>query len=221
MKINLDSPTDEAQIQIVPLIDVIFCILTFFILAALQLTRQQGIGLELPSAQTSSVLMSEMLVIGIDSNGQTYLSNQGQRQLIDRSQLFQLVQSYHQQQPEGLLVLEASQTAFYNDVIQVLDVMRAVAADRVALSTAPSNQPGQQPGQSPVPGSPQLMPAPNLIPSPTAPTDSLPTNPGVNPNSPTLTPNTPTQSAPSTIAPQPTAPGSTLTPNNTAPQPPQ
>lgn len=224
MKVNLDSPTDEAQIQIIPLIDVIFCILTFFILAALQLTRQQGIGLELPKAETSSVLMSEMLIIGIDSNGQTYLSNQGQRQLIDRSQLFQLVQSYHQQQPEGLLVLEASQTAFYNDVIQVLDVMRSVAADRVALSTAPSNQPGQSPqsGQTPAPGSaPQLTPAPNLIPSPTAPTNTLPTNPGVNPTNPTLTPNAPTQSTPSNAVPQPTAPGSILTPNNAAPQSPQ
>lgn len=228
MKINLDSPTDEAQIQIIPLIDVIFCILTFFILAALQLTRQQGIGLELPKAETSSVLMSEMLVIGIDSNGQTYLANQGQRQLIDRAQLSQLVQSYHQQQPEGLLVLEASQTAFYNDVIQVLDVMRSVAADRVALSTAPNNQPGQQsqPGQTPG-TAPQLTPAPNLIPSPTAPTNSLPTNPGVNPNSgvnptsPTLTPNAPSQSAPSNAVPQPSAPRNILTPNNAAPQSPQ
>lgn len=215
MKINLDSPADEAQIQIIPLIDVIFCILTFFILAALQLTRQQGIGLELPKAETSSVLMSEMLIIGIDSNGQTYLSNQGQRQLIDRTQLFQLVQSYHQQQPEGLLVLEASQTAFYNDVIQVLDVMRSVAADRVALSTAPNNQPGQQPqpGQSPFPGSsPQLTPAPQLIPNPT---DSLPTSPGTNP---TLIPGAPVQPAPGNTIPQPTVPGSSLSPNSTAPQ---
>ncbi|MCU0552432.1 MAG: biopolymer transporter ExbD [Leptolyngbya sp. Prado105] len=213
MKVNLDSSSDEAQIQIIPLIDVIFCILTFFILAALQLTRQQGIGLELPKAETSSVLMSEMLIIGIDSNGQTYLSNQGQRQLIDRTQLFQLVQSYHQQQPEGLLVLEASQTAFYNDVIQVLDVMRSVAADRVALSTAPSNQPGQQPqpGQSPLPGtSPQLTPAPNLIPSPIAPTNTIPTTPGTNP--------TPVQPAPSDGTLQPTPPGSTVIPNNPASQ---
>ncbi len=202
MKINLETPGDEAQIQIIPLIDVIFCILTFFILAALQLTRQQGIGLELPKSQTSSVLMSEMLVIGVDSNGQTYLSNQGQRQLVDRAQLFQLVDAYHKQRPEGLLVLEASQTAFYNDVIQVLDVMRSVAADRVALSTAPS-QPGQpqtQPGQTPA-TSPQLTPAP-LIPSPTAPTDTLPTTPSS--TAPNLAPTAP---APSNAAPQPTPNG--------------
>lgn len=206
MKINLDSPADEAQIQIVPLIDVIFCILTFFILAALQLTRQQGIGLDLPQSQTSSVLMSEMLVIGLDSNGQTYLSNQGQRQLIDRSQLLQLVQAYHQQQPDGLLVLEAAQTAFYNDVIQVLDVMRSVAADKVALSTAPNNQPGRpQQGQPQTPGTiPQITPAPNLVPSPTAPTNTLPANPNLTPTTP-VQPTTPQVPAPSNTV--PVAPG--------------
>ena len=217
MKINLDTPGDEAQIQIIPLIDVIFCILTFFILAALQLTRQQGIGLELPKSQTSSVLMSEMLVIGVDSNGQTYLSNQGQRQLVDRSQLFQLVDAYHKQQPEGLLVLEASQTAFYNDVIQVLDVMRAVAADKVALSTAPNNQPGQpQQGQPQTPGTvPQLTPAPNLVPSPTTPTNVTPTNPNLAPTNPTIPvqPTAPLAPAPSNTA--PTAPGS---PSRQSPQ---
>ncbi|MEW6499728.1 MAG: biopolymer transporter ExbD, partial [Cyanobacteriota bacterium] len=38
MKVNLDTPSEEARIEIVPLIDVIFCILTFFLLAGLQLT---------------------------------------------------------------------------------------------------------------------------------------------------------------------------------------
>ncbi|HTL87765.1 MAG TPA: biopolymer transporter ExbD [Leptolyngbya sp.] len=217
MKINFDSSGEEAQIQIIPLIDVIFCILTFFILAALQLTRQQGIGLELPQSQTSSVLMSETLVISVDSNGQTYLANQGQRQLIDRAQLFQVVDAYHRQQPEGLLVLEASQTAFYNDVIQVLDVLRQVAPDRVALSTAPEQprqqqtQPGQVPGQ--LPGSPQLTPAPAIVPSPTAPTNTLPTNPNLTPTIP-VQPAAPLNPAPSTGTPE-------TAPNSTPPQSPQ
>lgn len=224
MKINLETSGDEAQIQIIPLIDVIFCILTFFILAALQLTRQQGIGLELPKSQTSSVLMSEMLVVGIDSNGQTYLSNQGQKQLIDRSQLLQLVQAYHQQQPEGLLVLEAAQTAFYNDVIQVLDVMRSVAADKVALSTAPSNQPSNQPGQTQqAPGTvPQITPAPKLVPSPTTPTNIAPTDPNSVPANPNLAPTAPTSPV-QPIAPVAPAPSNVAptAPEGTSPQSPQ
>lgn len=54
MKINLHSPIEEVQVQIIPLIDVIFCILTFFLLAALQFTRQQAISVDLPKASTGA-----------------------------------------------------------------------------------------------------------------------------------------------------------------------
>lgn len=50
MKVNLHTPVEEVQIQIIPLIDVVFCILTFFLLAALQFTRQQAISVDLPKA---------------------------------------------------------------------------------------------------------------------------------------------------------------------------
>lgn len=143
MKVKLDMPSEEVQIQIIPLIDVIFCILTFFILAALQLTRQQGIDIDLPQASTGTPQMREMLVVTISSTGQTFVD----KQLADRSQLYQLLQDYHTKNPNGLLVLNASKTAFYNDVVQVLDLMRSVGGDRVALATLPaeSNQPGATP----------------------------------------------------------------------------
>lgn len=190
MKINFDSPSDDAQIQIIPLIDVIFCILTFFILAALQLTRQQGINLDLPRAATSNVQMRETLVVTIDSTGQTYVDTQ----LVDRAQLFQVLKGYQAQRPDGLLVLRASQTAFYNDVIQVLDILRSVGGDRVALATEPTTQvPGQVPGQSQTPGIPGLQSPTTPTPVPGAPLS--PTNP-VTPNGLQQLPTDPNQPQP-------------------------
>lgn len=146
MKINLDTPAEEVQIQIIPLIDVIFCILTFFILAALQLTRQQGINIDLPTATTGTPQMRQMLVVTVNAAGQTFID----KQLIDRTQLYQQLQDYRQKNPAGLLVLNASQTAFYNDVVQILDVMRQVGGDRVALATQPAEA-NQPPGSTPAP----------------------------------------------------------------------
>jgi len=40
MKINLHSPVEEVQIQIIPLIDIIFLYPDVFLLAALQFTQQ-------------------------------------------------------------------------------------------------------------------------------------------------------------------------------------
>jgi biopolymer transport protein ExbD len=175
MKIHLDNPSEEVQIQIIPLIDVIFCILTFFILAALQLTRQQAISIDLPKAATGTAIpglgtgnsqFRELLVVTIAPNGQTYVD----KNLIDRSQLAQALEIYLRQNPNGTVVLNAPPTAIYNDVIQVLDLMRAVGGDRVALATTPTN--------SPLPGL-----------SPTAETNPFPTaSPTFNPFDPFSTP---------------------------------
>jgi biopolymer transport protein ExbD len=220
MKLNFDAqPADDAQIQIIPLIDVIFCILTFFILAALQLTRQQGINLDLPKASTAQVQMREMLVVTIDSAGQTYID----KQLVDRLQLYQAIKEYHTQKPEGLLVLNAAQTAFYNDVVQVLDILRSVGGDRVALATAPQTNPS--PTTSPLPGTNPLAPgvtSPDLIPSP-----SGLSNPGGLPGStfpgstiaPTLSPGLGPSPFPGSTLPNQTTPNQQTSPSSAFPSP--
>ncbi|MEX0269328.1 biopolymer transporter ExbD [Leptolyngbyaceae cyanobacterium UHCC 1019] len=149
MKIHTDTPSEEVQIQLTPLIDVIFCILTFFILAALQFTRQQGINTSLPQANTGAPLSSnrEMITVTIAPTGQLYADQQP----VDRAQLGQVLALYVQQNPSGLLVLNAAPTAFYNDVIQVLDLMRSVGGDRATLATTPiaAPSPGSIPGSTP------------------------------------------------------------------------
>lgn len=154
MKINLDRPTQEVRIEVVPLIDVIFCILIFFILAAMGLTRQQAINLDLPKASTGASQMREMLVVSIDPVGLTYVENQP----VSQAQLTQILQNYNRTRPNGLIVLNASQMVSYNNVIQVLDLLRSVGGDRVALATQPADpSPSPSaPGASPSVGSPNL-----------------------------------------------------------------
>ncbi|WP_367289679.1 ExbD/TolR family protein [Laspinema palackyanum] len=136
MKINYESEMEEARIELIPLIDVIFCILTFFLLAALQLTRQQAVNVDLPQAETGTVQMQELkLFVSVDQLGQTYVD----RQPVTREQLYQLLLTYKRARPEGLIVLSASKMASYNDVMQVLDLLRSVGGDRVALATIPSS----------------------------------------------------------------------------------
>ncbi|MBV9386025.1 MAG: biopolymer transporter ExbD [Chroococcidiopsidaceae cyanobacterium CP_BM_ER_R8_30] len=137
MKINLHSPPEEVQIQIIPLIDVVFCVLTFFILAALQFTRQQAISVDLPKASTGTAApqVQQMLIVTLDSNGRTYV----EKQPVTLDQLYQDAQSYHQTNPSGLMVLNASRSISYNQVVQVLDLLRQVGGDRVALSTLPAS----------------------------------------------------------------------------------
>jgi len=222
MKVNLHTPIEEVQIQIIPLIDVVFCILTFFLLAALQFTRQQAINVDLPKASASSVSgitsQSGSLIVTIDAVGNTYI----EKQPVQRDDLGARLKQYLQANPSAVVVLNASRTATYNDVIETLDLLRQVGGDRVSLGIIPGpsqpptnslNQPNipsfpVNPGIAPVPGinpegniTPKFPLAPNTVPLPSIsqpPTgqDISPINPGIS--------NPPASKAP--VAPKQTQP---------------
>lgn len=135
MKLRSEHSAEEARIEIIPLIDVIFCILTFFILAALGLTRQSTIGLDLPRASTGTTEMRDMLIVSLDPIGQTYI----ERDPVTRDQLLDAMFDYQATNPSGIVVLYASRSASYNDVVEVLDLLRSVGGDRVALATLPDS----------------------------------------------------------------------------------
>ena len=221
MKIDLlDTPSEDVRIEIIPLIDVIFCILTFFILAAVGLTRQQAIDLDLPNASTgdslppqglgTAAILRERLYVSVDDIGAVYVNQEP----VSLAQLYDNLQQHQVRSPQGLIVLYASREARYEDVIQVLDLLRSVGGDRVALATLPGEVP-IAPGGTPVPGGtplpggvtdpslfdltpsfddPLLNPSPSLddpfLNPPSSPSNPLPSTPGetVVPGSPGTTP---------------------------------
>lgn len=136
MKTDWESPAQDIRIEILPLIDVIFCILTFFILASVVLTRQSGINVDLPSASSATTQMREMRIVSIDPIGQLYW----ERTPITESRLIEELQNYKATNPLGLVVLYASRSAQYEDVVDVLDLLRQEWGDQVALATQPQDE---------------------------------------------------------------------------------
>jgi biopolymer transport protein ExbD len=193
MKVKLDTPGEDIQIQIIPLIDVVFCILTFFLLAALQFTRQQAINVDLPKASTgenssaNAQSKSKILPVTIDAIGLTYI----EKEPVKREELQARLKQYIQANPDGVLVLNASRTATYNDVIQTLDLLRQVGGNRVSLGIIPgSSQSVTNSPNFPIPPTPNNSTSPevnspanpNLLP---APGNGL--NPGILPSVPNNT----------------------------------
>ncbi|QLE56469.1 biopolymer transporter ExbD [Nostoc sp. TCL26-01] len=203
MKVNLHTPVEEVQIQLIPLIDVVFCILTFFLLAALQFTRQQAINVDLPKASTSTAAginsTGGSQIVTIDAVGNTYI----EKQLVKREELAQKLREYVQANPNGVLVLNASRTATYNDVVETLDLLRQVGGDRVSLGIIPTSA---QPNVPYFPNNPGIAPIPGINPPPSELNPNLPTDPNQLPSGQGTIPVNPT-------FPQvPVAPGNTPAP---------
>ena len=177
MKVDFNNRESDVQINILPMIDVIFCILTFFILAAVGLTRQQVIDLALPSVDNSVPIAgnsSDRLYVSIDSIGQIYIDATP----VQLQDLYSSLLEHQRRAPTGTIVLFASSSARYESVIKVLDLLRSVGGDRVALATLP-NDASLDPTQGTDPDNP-LGVSPQTPPNnPDQPLDAAPSTPGI------------------------------------------
>jgi biopolymer transport protein ExbD len=182
MKINSGNTTEDPRIELVPLIDVIFCILTFFLLAGLQVARQQAISVDIPKAASGTPAARELLMVSLNDAGQLFLE---QQPMLVPGQLIAAVKQYRQARPNSSIVLYASKKVSYSKVVEVLDALRGVAGDRVALATLPSNTVAPTPPVITTPDNP------SVIPSTTQPNPEITTPPATG----ILTP--PTQANPS------------------------
>src|SRR4028118_638543 len=160
LRLRIDTQSEDVRIEVVPLIDVIFCILTFFILAAVGFSRQQAISIDLPKAGTGTPQGREILMVSLNDVGQVFVE---QQPVMTKDQFYQRLRDYRQQNPNGLMALYASTNATYNQVVQVLDLLREVGGDRVALATLPAESggiPNATPSLPPTMGVPGVPPAP-------------------------------------------------------------
>jgi biopolymer transport protein ExbD len=119
------------QINIVPMIDVIFAILTFFIMASLFLTRSESLPVNLPRAQTAQNQSSGRITISIDAEGKVFLN----RQLIDVSQLSGQVRQLMGNSTEALAVINADEKVDYGRVIAVMDQLRSIPGVKIGMAT--------------------------------------------------------------------------------------
>ncbi len=75
MRLRTGFEKRRARVEIVPLIDVVFLLLVFFIYAMLSMTVQRGIPVSLPGASTSEVDTRDYVVVVIDQNGELYVND--------------------------------------------------------------------------------------------------------------------------------------------------
>jgi biopolymer transport protein ExbD len=145
MKIRSDYGSSSAdnnsatEINIIPLLDVVFSILAFFLLISTGLVAPQRIGIELPQSQRgengeqSSTPTRPMLVVTLDARGQTLIDGSVVSDVYLKSE----IEAYIQTNPAALVVLNAEdESVSYAQVISKLNELRQIAGDRVAIATS-------------------------------------------------------------------------------------
>jgi biopolymer transport protein ExbD len=133
-----DNRSTMPEVNLVPMMDVIMTILTFFIIVAMTLTGIQSIDLSLPVVQDPESKEAENLPEPL-----IYELNRSQQIILDgkpvsEQEAAQVIQQYLQQNPKGAVLLKADQRLTYQKVVQVLTKLQNVGGDRVSLAIEPN-----------------------------------------------------------------------------------
>jgi biopolymer transport protein ExbD len=126
----LDEPDIPPQINIVPMIDVIFAILTFFIVSTLYLTRSEGLPVDLPKAATAQTQQKAQINVSVEPDGDIALN----RKSIELSELEGSVRELIGANSEALVVINADQKVDHGQVVSVMDRLRQVKGAKLAIA---------------------------------------------------------------------------------------
>ncbi|MGQ9870173.1 ExbD/TolR family protein [Leptodesmis sp.] len=125
-----EEPDLPFQINIVPMIDVIFAILTFFIMSSLFLTRSTGLPVNLPKATTAQDQRSSKLTVTVDARGNLRL-NQQPIQLNDLQSRVRALSGSGSQ----LVIINADQQVSHGQVVAIMDQLRQIPGVKLAIAT--------------------------------------------------------------------------------------
>ncbi|MBW4631571.1 MAG: biopolymer transporter ExbD [Iphinoe sp. HA4291-MV1] len=126
-----DEPELPLTINVVPLIDVTFALLTFFIMSTLFLTRSQGLPVNLPKAATAQTERPAQVTVTINKSGQIFLD----KQMISLEQLENGVRQKMQPQQQMMVVLNADEGVHHGQVVAAMDRVRRVEGAKLAIAT--------------------------------------------------------------------------------------
>ena len=128
----VDNEADAPlTINILPMIDVIFAILAFFIISTLFLTRAEGFQVNLPEAESSESQQEAVITVTIEDNGNISID----REVIALDDLAKTVASQIGDNDGALVTVKADETIGYGQVIAVMDKLRTVEGASLGLAT--------------------------------------------------------------------------------------
>ena len=126
-----EDNNSENQINIIPMIDIIFAILSFFIISSLFLTRIDSIKVNLPKSSTSVREKKKPQIITIDNNEKIYFNSNE----ISLKNISLLIQKNIVNLEEPLVILRADTSVKYGLIVNLLDELRKIENLKVGIST--------------------------------------------------------------------------------------
>lgn len=128
----IQQEEEEAEINITPMLDVVFIMLIFFIVTA-SFVKESGIDVNKPQGQTAQAKEKANILIAIDAEGSIWID----RRIVDPRAVRANIERLHAENPQGTVVIQADEDARTGILVQVMDAARMAGVYDVAIAADP------------------------------------------------------------------------------------
>ena len=128
---HTQSETSVENINLTPLIDMVFILLIFFLVTA-SFTKESGIEVDRPTAQTAVREEQGSMIIGVTKDGKIWIDNNEVELRAVRAH----VEHQHSQNPEGTIIILADKSSQTGVTVEVLDQVRLAGVTNVSIAAS-------------------------------------------------------------------------------------
>ena len=126
---SLLNEEEENQIDLTPMLDVVFIMLIFFIVTS-TFVKESGVDVSRPNADTAVVTESNSIQIGITSSNQIFMD----KRQIDKRAVRANVERLKAENPEGSVIIQADKSSKTGLLVETMDQVRLAGVQNVSIA---------------------------------------------------------------------------------------
>ena len=123
----------KARIEIIPMIDVIFFLLVFFMMTSLAMVQLEGKKVSLPESGSASLNAADRVVVTIAKTGEVSVGHDQ----VPESQVLPLVAQRVQANPDVTVIINCDKDQQMARFVRVFDLIKQANAAKVMIATSP------------------------------------------------------------------------------------
>ena len=136
MRINRKA-SEKARIEIIPMIDVIFFLLVFFMISTLSMTINRGLPVNLPTAATSQKDVHDNVSLTVMQDGKIFLN----KEPVTLQDMGPRVKAALAADPRLAVVINADGQVLHSTVVDILDELRQAGVSGLAIAVKSGKKP--------------------------------------------------------------------------------
>jgi len=128
---NIKTEDDENEINLTPMLDVVFIMLIFFIVTA-TFIRETGIDVNRPEQDQPQVVQEEgAILVIIDSTDDIWIDNR----IVDLRAVRANVERLHAEDPERPVVIQAARASSAETLVSIMDAARQANVFNISIAS--------------------------------------------------------------------------------------